>query len=99
MSKHTPGPWTINDARDGQSVLFQIESSVQADKPEVIVAMLDDGNTSVSEQRANAHLIAAAPELLDAVKDLRDYLAEYEPDGGELAQRVAQIIAKAEGRL
>jgi len=54
--------------------------------------------TSVTtEAKANARLIAAAPELLEALKDLVRYLKYIENDstGLELAEFA---IAKAEGQ-
>lgn len=56
-TKHTPGPWRVNEKT----------SLVEQDDPlGLFVAdcrMLDEG-------RANAHLIAAAPDMLDALKTI-----------------------------
>lgn len=60
-----------------------------------------------AEQKANAHLIAAAPDLLEALKailsdEMRDHKAVYEFGGfvlpDELRNQAAAAIAKAEGR-
>jgi DNA-directed RNA polymerase subunit RPC12/RpoP len=62
MSKHTPGPWDKvvhgeRDSRVGASTLIAIVYST---------AFRDREN-----QEANAHLIAAAPDLLEALKSIR----------------------------
>jgi hypothetical protein len=90
MSKHTPGPWSYHDkaayglAITTGSIAAQNIASVQA-----YVGLTHDA------ARANARLIAAAPELLEALK----YLAssphgEQLHDAFDMAQRA---IAKAEG--
>ncbi|HGO9515755.1 hypothetical protein [Pseudomonas aeruginosa] len=62
MSKHTPGPWEIERYSDG---LIQIVGDVR------IVSDDEENVTTVVEavsrgDEANARLIAAAPELLEA---------------------------------
>ncbi len=59
MSTHTPGPWGVE--RDG----FSIYMSNQV----VATAIAPDG-ASIHEQRANASLIAAAPDLLAALEQI-----------------------------
>lgn len=53
------------------------------------------------QQEANAHLIAAAPELLEACKHVLDHLPDLEVEGSwdfENAKILRAAIAKAEGR-
>ncbi len=57
---HTLGPWDI-DPTD--------EFVITADCDGLVIAQTDYHDRSVTEQRANARLIAAAPQLLKAVKD------------------------------
>ena len=60
--KHTPGPWTHNT------------TSVWADQKMVAAVYGDDPNCKPDERmKANARLIAAAPELLEACKNLLGY--------------------------
>ena len=57
--KHTPGPWVVKSARSG----FYVESQF-----DVIVESLDEyGRYGAIDDEANARLIAAAPELLEAL--------------------------------
>jgi hypothetical protein len=59
MNTHTPTPWTIE--RDGTTLCMGNQHVAQAIAP--------DG-ASLAEQRANARLIAAAPELYEALHEL-----------------------------
>lgn len=66
--KHTPGPWHINeDQKDCGAGKLSIEA-----KDEYFIAQVDE---SVS-QEANAKLIAAAPELLEALRELDECYCE-----------------------
>lgn len=61
-SAHTPAPWSINN-------WTQPDSSIAVGAvgtPLIARVMLRD--TSINAQRANAFLIAAAPQLLDALE-------------------------------
>ncbi len=87
MSKHTPGPWEIERYSDG---LIQIVGDVR------IVSDDEENVTTVVEavsrgDEANARLIAAAPELLDALVAL----VECEQTTPELWEAARAAIAKA----
>lgn len=98
-TKFTPGPWLgketlIEDSRRGFP--FWVGEIIGADGDR-IVANLPDYRyepSEVDEDRANICLIAAAPDLLEALQEL---LASVEgvPCGPELKCRAA--IAKATG--
>ena len=55
-SKHTQGQWTINKDNSISTNTFD----------KVLIAQVCSANNNEQEQIANAKLIAAAPELLDA---------------------------------
>ncbi len=62
MSEHTPGPWAVDEAENG----------VTARGGEDMIADCDRLNgLSFEVSRANARLIAAAPELLEALERLK----------------------------
>jgi len=88
MSKHTPEPWTV--VADGPWV---------CDKGGFTVAIVATSGMSSETLKANARLIAAAPELLAAAKGALAVASSL--DGADddwvavTALRVA--IAKAEG--
>jgi len=88
---HTPGPWRVGP----------VDDTVVTDADGKEVAAIDGDYNSPDEwprMEANARLIAAAPELLDALKRL----IEPSPGVAKLPPWVYGIvvpaIAKAEGR-
>lgn len=84
---HTPGPWEVSMGED-----------VRAENGRWVAKMYSQGSISdaariVAESEANARLIAAAPELLAALKGMLD------PDGYTPVLAIARAaIAKAEGK-
>lgn len=63
MSNHTPGPWNVGrvfDADEGQTVYVNAPKTSQT-LSDTVICELSDRDTD-----ANALLIAAAPDLLDA---------------------------------
>lgn len=95
-AKPTPGPWQM-DYPDGWGGVFV--ESVDATKGKPLIASLYERESAFppddEERKANARLIAAAPDLLAALKAL-----EWAVDGLEYAEEVAAAraaIAKATG--
>ena len=98
--KHTPGPWSIfshpNSPRLRPKRLtryFEI-----APKAGPALAILPEGRADIQE--VNARLIAAAPDLLEALKGAYD---EIRPDGPphgtkDPLPKIRAAIDKAEGR-
>jgi len=104
VSAHTPTPWLIHE--DGVFIYALNEDSTNRftiSTQRGFVRQPKNGNgerTSMEELKANAHLIAAAPELLEAVQNLIN-TAKYGTDG--MGYKVAltlaeEVIAKATGR-
>lgn len=99
MSTYTPGPWRVSGCQLGQKLL--IEHGDERERSPCIGSVYTDGGKL--PQEANARLIAAAPELLEALQEL---VAEWkctelggfpiEETGGMILAKLA--IAKAEGR-
>lgn len=106
-SKHTPGPWSIDYEDWGKPNYRQIDAPTHGALAEVVWRMEGDcrENKNSPEREANAHLIAAAPELLEALEALEPYLdsllcyastmGEYEPN--KLVFNTKRAIAKAKG--
>lgn len=95
MSKHTPGPWRYHG--------FVVDSDFSGWRvylPTKYRRVITVEGTSAAEADANARLIAAAPDLLAALK------AAFQPAGWshsgdcmcEVCEMCRAAIAKAEGR-
>lgn len=84
MSKHTPGPWSYDaDENEIHSDSMQETGGDPAHICEVLGP----------NKEVNASLIAAAPEMLEALKTLQANFAT-----GKTRDAIAALIAKAEGR-
>lgn len=95
MKPFTSGPWHAPFTREsyGSGTCLAIVSS--APKHVATYALVGDG-VKPEHTKGNAHLIAAAPELLDAVKQWEIILAADCTDGKTLTA-LRGLIAKAEG--
>jgi len=71
-TKHTPGPWIYPPVKfKGQHHHFEISSSHE-DFDTYWIAKIQKVKTEQYSSEANAKLIAAAPELLDALQEFLD---------------------------
>lgn len=93
MSDHTPGPWGIGD-ENNQHVEVCIGDSVailfRQDRYGLHMVF------SREEMRANAKLIAAAPDMLEALIEL--YNSEWSNLCGRAQEVCEAAIAKATGQ-
>ena len=98
QTKHTPGPWIVTGSRKKSNFDEWVRIEVCAKGPKTVCEFHADPEKpeDCAEMAANARLIAAAPELLDIVKDLADRDTFYL--GEKLAAKVYAALAKAEGR-
>lgn len=96
---HTPGPWWLEWLEGSRA--FAIRSNENA------IGYTKQQTTKAEqfrrdEHEANARLIAAAPELLEALEKFRDYVSSS-PFGEGFSHhdpiwaKVAEVIAKARG--
>jgi hypothetical protein len=98
VSKHTPGPWKVS--------MPLIKAPARGGYYELggVAQVLGDKHVpDINEQEANARLIAAAPEMLEALKlisELDNCFDEKEYDHLKSMADKAMLnaIAKAEGR-
>ncbi len=90
--KHTAGPWEFCGAGEIRSV-----------SPVKRICAVEDGcedeRVTAKEYEANSCLIAAAPDLLEALKYVRSEWLVHPPCSEVLMNKVNDAIAKAEGRL
>ena len=87
-TSHTPGPWYV-----GERAASGID--VRAVDSRDLLAQACIGRLNCE---ANARLIAAAPDLLEACKQLYEYMPTLTALQRRIAAEAEQAIAKAEGR-
>ena len=91
-SNHTPGPWGIDINSVGEYLISAGPIGTPVDYLAVI--------TNRKRSKANARLIAAAPELLEAVEAASDYFHDFtesDQEETDLAKLMRAAIAKAKG--
>jgi len=93
-AKHTPGPWHAFTTRPPRVI-----SEAGADEPSETIAILPlaEYRDLSPEQFGNIRLIAAAPELLAALRTLTELLRAGAFVGTEDLDAASAAIAKAEG--
>lgn len=80
MDKHTPGPWHVSaGAVDNPRLIVENDLGLS-----VCALSLRGVQGDTKKMEANAHLIAAAPELLEALKLVRAYLSKCPPHGEDI---------------
>lgn len=102
-TKHTPGPWCLNNG----AIIGNNGGTFVAEEPRLQwqATFLKDSNSLpvekqqqiIAEAKANARLIAAAPELLEALRLARKYVADMPILGDEDLAIIDTAIAKATG--
>lgn len=91
---HTPGPWSY--VKEGNNIV--IGKNNPEWNPDIIALIIAKtvGNSEMCQ--ANARLIASAPDLLEACKEMAQWIAD-ETDGAlEGLPHWLRVIAKAEGK-
>jgi len=88
---HTPGPWQIEDCTPGESTGLRFKVGTK----DSVIARTTDG---WKEARANARLIAAAPEMYEVLSELLDTLEMSKGYGfDEEYEKLREVLAKVEG--
>lgn len=92
---HTPGPWRMGRVQDPKNVAWYVTPQPKLLADVCVVEFACDTARPIEEHEANARLIAAAPEMLEALdrivtrKDPEGFLPEYD--------EARAAIAKAKG--
>lgn len=90
-TKHTPAPWSVEGRITGKG----FDRSAIVAKT-LIAEVYSEAFKDIENEKANAHLIAAAPDMYEALKALSDY---YElPVSQSCLDAINNALAKAEGK-
>lgn len=99
--QHTEGPWMMTDVREsGPYKVIAWVRNPNGHRWRKSIATILEGNLDDGEMEANASLICAAPDLLDA---LRAFCGDYKSLGFPIValdtayHHARNVIAKAEG--
>ena len=88
-SKHTPGPW---------EAIHYAGTDAYSDVVAGRVALVDGSHSNPLLSPEDARLIAAAPDMFEALRDIASY---YDPSFGDyantLATKAQKALAKASG--
>jgi hypothetical protein len=98
---HTPGPWRIGKSGAGIAAVYPKDARRHAPICFLGSGTIDD-TEDFSNAEANAHLIAAAPDLLEASEQAERELArvaDKEPQAVIALVAVRAAIAKANGEF
>ena len=89
-AKHTPGPWTV-EREPGLYGVYQIEEAAKRERC---------GDMATDEPKANARLIAVAPEMLSLLKRINEafYVKGTRKALTAVMAETKPLIAKAEAR-
>ena len=89
-AEHTPGPWVVyDDSNNGKTNRIEIAARGKT------VARIY--HSVPEEDLPNARLIAAAPDLLEALQYMVNACPAIDPSGEDAHARAQAIIAKATG--
>lgn len=93
---HTGAPWSVNDDWPGKF-------TINGPKNEILAVVNEFGIAEINE--ANARLMAAAPTLLWAVKDAKQYIEflmqedGWRPASQVIVDTLSELIDRVEGRV
>lgn len=91
QTKHTPGPWHVVPYGDGNALVICTEPD--GNWRICFLATPGDSSGAWETINADARLISAAPEMLEALKQARDL---FEDDEG-ISRVIDAAISKATG--
>lgn len=101
MSAHTPGPWEVRFGRRGSVNGSKPVITSMGGRAYIVSGIASGGTEPVGETiEANANLIAAAPDLLAALKGAKRLLSDLvlDGEGNDIFRAMQDAIAKAEGK-
>ena len=105
--EHTPGKWWIGKRRNSEGDVDQVIVADSGTNYRIAELNVSSHGRGEEEQTANARLIAAAPELLEALRGLFEHCAMMHKHWGDNSnhkeadnaiKQAQAVIAKVEGK-
>lgn len=90
-TKHTPGPWKYGQTLNQGLAVW---SSPSIGEPDYVIAM---HHGSGDKAYADVRLIAAAPDMLNALKRAVEFFYGVQGVYSDMAHDLLEVIKKAEG--
>lgn len=102
MSNHTPGPWTLETVQTSVGWCHKVGPFPWRDGKQNHACVYDDyasGHFGTPELIANARLIAAAPELLEALERLKCEIILSDVDMDYIESHFRPWLSKADAAI
>lgn len=90
--RYAPGPWDLVDKSEETTAIPAWD--VVARDGEIVAYMDPDGDISMEMDRANAELVAAAPELFEALELAHPLMVAFTPKQEAIMDQVAELVAR-----
>lgn len=100
QTAHTPGPWEFIDATKSAKYKFAPTCIIKAGQKQIASFSWNDSSPwfpTKNQSQANARLISAAPDLLDACDFALTILEALGNGSGDAANACRAALAKATG--
>lgn len=98
MSKHTPGPWYLRQSDNATVFIEHSDCHLDAvGNTDNRICVMPVEITSKHNSLNNGRLIAAAPELLESLKEILYYIGDRKVATHGAMHRARDAIAKATG--
>lgn len=101
MSAHTPGPWRIEDSHpDKAAVYIRAPGIISAVYPQEVAVIYRVFERDERRYLADANLLAAAPDLLEMLKEVREWHCDNacEAEHTNRCRDMRSAIERAEGK-
>ena len=97
--RHTPGPWRAYTGEVRPQMMYRRNICILEESGERFMAVAADHHVDqVTEHEANAHLIAAAPDLLEACEEALQRLGgRFQAEDMQAGRTLRAALAKARG--
>lgn len=97
MNQHTPGPWWFNENENWTTNPFSVTVRKRGVNRTTVVNIPNRMTVPKQEQEANARLVAAAPDLLEALQTMPQGLVWSDDELWRWSEKARAAIDKATG--